>query len=527
MRLVAVGALAAASVTGTGLAIATPKSAEVRDGVLQLQPGNGSRGGAGIEIGDGTASVADVLQALPQGGSVYIAVRMRARGSDGYDAQVRVMPDGRMRLSVVKRALGAQTSLVNIPVPGRLPAEGGRVLIEGSVTGAKPVRLTARTWLDGQARPSAAQVDVLDASPAGLGAKGAVEARGYLSSSATAPLNVTFAGLDAVEAGPQAGPTSLPPVKPSASVPTASATTGKVTRTSATPTGGTSSTPPAATSSTPPAATSSTGTKPPTAGTGGLPGPASTGVPAGVRLRDHHGDLTITKAGTVIDGLDVHGFVTVMAPNVVIRNSIVRGGQASNSRGLIRNTSGKGQNLVVENSELVPAHPSVSLDGVHGWDYTLRGVDIHGTVDGAKVFGDRVRIESSWIHDLVQYGSDPYQRGGPSHGDGVQILSGSDIVLTGNTISGGSTSAVMVSQDKGRVQGLVLQGNFLDRGSCALRLQSRPFPTFGPVVVRDNVFGRNVTGRGCAILRTNATVLDAAGNRWVDSSEPAEPKVHG
>ena len=48
------------------------------------------------------------------------------------------------------------------------------------------------------------------------------------------------------------------------------------------------------------------------------PSALTTGVPAGTRLRVHRGDLVITKAGTHIDRMDIHGFVVVKAPRVSV-----------------------------------------------------------------------------------------------------------------------------------------------------------------------------------------------------------------
>ena len=58
---------------------------------------------------------------------------------------------------------------------------------------------------------------------------------------------------------------------------------------------------------------------------GGMPGAGNTGVPSGVNLFVHVGDLRITTPGTVIDGWDIRGRVTVGAANVTIKNSIIRG----------------------------------------------------------------------------------------------------------------------------------------------------------------------------------------------------------
>lgn len=154
---------------------------------------------------------------------------------------------------------------------------------------------------------------------------------------------------------------------------------------------------------------------------GGRPGPDNTGVPAGVTLTRHDGDLVITKPGAVYDALDVHGFVIVKAPDVTIRRSIIRGGRTSRNTGLVMVTDANARNFVLEQSELVPEFPSVHLNAIKGWNYTMRGVNAHGTVDIAEIYGDDVRIDSSWLHGNTPYANDPNQHGGPSHDDSIQV----------------------------------------------------------------------------------------------------------
>ncbi|HEY3339432.1 MAG TPA: carbohydrate-binding domain-containing protein, partial [Propionicimonas sp.] len=55
------------------------------------------------------------------------------------------------------------------------------------------------------------------------------------------------------------------------------------------------------------------------------------GVPAGTDLKVVNGDITVTKDGTVIDGIDLRGYVIVKADNVTIQNSVIRGGAAATS----------------------------------------------------------------------------------------------------------------------------------------------------------------------------------------------------
>ena len=124
-------------------------------------------------------------------------------------------------------------------------------------------------------------------------------------------------------------------------------------------------------------------------------------MPAGTQLRKHYGDITVTQAGTVLSGLDIHGFVIVRAANVKIVNSVVRGGQAKGySTGLITNYGYP--NLLVENVDVVAEHPSVYFDGIKGNNFTARRVHVVGNVDSIKIHGDNVKVENSLLENTVR-----------------------------------------------------------------------------------------------------------------------------
>src|SRR5207237_8813035 len=72
---------------------------------------------------------------------------------------------------------------------------------------------------------------------------------------------------------------------------------------------------------------------------GGQPGPNNTGVPAGTTLTVFNGDLTIDTAGATYSNLDIHGYVKVNAPNVTIKNSIIRGGAGAPGNGIVNDTT--------------------------------------------------------------------------------------------------------------------------------------------------------------------------------------------
>src|SRR5690606_23251476 len=149
---------------------------------------------------------------------------------------------------------------------------------------------------------------------------------------------------------------------------------------------------------------------------GGKPGAHNTGVPTGTKLTVHQGDLTITKDNTVIDGLDVRGFITVRAKNVVIRNSIVRGRDTTSYKGLVVADTATGS-VTIEDSELAPTKANPWIDGIRGWNITARRVNVHNVIDAVHVYGPNVTIEDSWLHDNAHFTNDPNWDGGPSHDD--------------------------------------------------------------------------------------------------------------
>ena len=243
---------------------------------------------------------------------------------------------------------------------------------------------------------------------------------------------------------------------------------------------------------------------------GQRPTEETTGVPPGQTLEVHHGDITVTEPGTVIEGLDVHGFITVEAHDVTIRRSIVRGGEATYNRGVITNYGHPG--LVVEDVDIIPAHPTVWQDGVKGSDFTLNRVHVTGNVDSVKVHGGgHVLIQNSLLEYTSYYEHDPNQDGEPTHNDGVQILDGTDIVIVNNTIRGQQNLPILGAANKGDTTGLVIAGNWLDGGHCTVKLEELNGKQL-EATITDNVFGPNRAVEGCEINITSGSEVVARGN---------------
>lgn len=227
------------------------------------------------------------------------------------------------------------------------------------------------------------------------------------------------------------------------------------------------------------------------------PNGSNTGVPAGVSLKRHDGDLVITKAGTVISGLDIRGFVDVRAPKVTIKNSIIRGRTPDGSIALVAVRS-NAYSLTIEDSELAPVKASPYIDGLHGMNITARRLDISNVIDSVHIYGNNVLVEDSWLHDNAHFTKDPRWGGKPSHDDSVQIQRGSNVTLRGNSISGAYNAALMVTQDSGAVANLTVAGNWLDGGACVANIKKmKSAPT--KVLLTDNVFGRNARYPNCGV----------------------------
>lgn len=204
---------------------------------------------------------------------------------------------------------------------------------------------------------------------------------------------------------------------------------------------------------------------------------------------------------------------------MTIKNSIIRGGPATSTVALIYDLSDAATNLLVEDSELVPVDPSVNIDGIDGWNYTALRLNIHGTVDGAKMFGPNATMQDSWIHGLVTYEHDPAHADGVSHNDAVQILSGSNLRVLGNTLEGGHNSAIQITQDHGPLTDVLIDGNWADAGNVTFNIANKPLASLSGITVTNNLFGHAAV-TGCQILYTSATTIVASNNVFADTGLP-------
>jgi len=294
-------------------------------------------------------------------------------------------------------------------------------------------------------------------------------------------------------------PTSTPTTTPTTAAPTASPTVTPTGRPSTSPTSGptqgspstspTSPSSPATTAPTTPAPSApSQPTPPPATGTTYATA-ATTGVPAGTTLTPS-GSLTVTKNGTVVDGLDIRGTLTIDASDVTVRNTRVRG-----SAFWLVTVKDSARDVTIEDVEVdgLGLAGADGSSGIVGGSPRISRVDVTG-VENGLVPGTGTVIDGAWVHDLVS--------GGAPHYDGVQIDGGvRDITMTGSTIdlsNQGQTSAVMIDNYFGSIDHVVIDGNRLLGGGFTVYADGA-FSTSRPmtdITYSDNRMGKGYYGYG-------------------------------
>jgi Ca2+-binding RTX toxin-like protein len=184
------------------------------------------------------------------------------------------------------------------------------------------------------------------------------------------------------------------------------------------------------------------------------PDATTTGVPDGVTLLPS-GDIVVTKAGTVISGLNITGSVYIDADNVTLQNCKI----SSSNFAVVQIQSGS-DGVTVKNCEINGLNSGGT--GISGKGSFI-GNDIYGVGDGINVIGDHVLIQDNYIHDL----------GGTadSHFDGIQVDGNvSDLRIEHNTIINdhGQTAAVMIDDYFGPTSNVVVNNNLLTGGGYTI-----------------------------------------------------------
>lgn len=302
------------------------------------------------------------------------------------------------------------------------------------------------------------------------------------------------------------------------------------------------------------------------------PNAFNTGVPSGKVLTvpttnttkgitvASNGNVTITKSGT-FDNMLIKGRLSIKASSVTIRYSRIEANPSPSdypaepksytecmSRGAYnayQAVFANGYtNVVIEDSEIAPTNKNMYIaNGIHGSNYTLRRVDISGTVDGAGIYNTasaNVLIEKSYIHDLYVGLYDYGHECGLTHTDGIQVHYGANITIRNNTIrpngTGGraSNAAIMVNQNATYYTSKVtITANWIDYGACSVNVHDdNRTPTIKSLALTNNIFGKSQsTSPKCAMIVTDKTKADSTnvltGNKWEDGTTPSPTIASG
>jgi hypothetical protein len=178
--------------------------------------------------------------------------------------------------------------------------------------------------------------------------------------------------------------------------------------------------------------------------------------------------MTITEAGTVIDGKQINGQLTIKAANVTVRNSRIT---SSDSYGVLLSA----KNLLLEDSAFDGQTGTASISSLDSGQFVARRVNVSGGEDGVRLVSNSV-LEASYIHDLSS--------GAGEHNDAVTADGYTGVKIIGNTIlnQNGQTAAVWLGDPRYGDSSVELRGNLLGGGGYTV------YAGPGSSVVADNQF---------------------------------------
>lgn len=247
-------------------------------------------------------------------------------------------------------------------------------------------------------------------------------------------------------------------------------------------------------------------------------------MPAGVQLTKSTGDLHITTPGAVIDSMDITGLIWVEAPNVTIKNSVLRGRAVTSSAAIVW---GNSPGLTIVDTEIFAGNPTWSIMGFVGSGATFVRTDIHDVVDAVHITGDNVTIRDSWFHGNLHYVRDPGQGMTPTHDDSIQIQAGTNILIENTVLQGSHNAAIQITQDRDTVHKIVIRDNWLHNGGCTVNIapKGRGPIASGDVIIEGNTFGRDSKFANCGVVADGGHTPTMRDN-WYTDGDPVRLTRH-
>jgi hypothetical protein len=255
------------------------------------------------------------------------------------------------------------------------------------------------------------------------------------------------------------------------------------------------------------------------------PGLGRTGVPAGTHLVAS-GSITITAAGTVIDGRDVNGCISVEASSVTIKRTRVRGGFCSTNQIYIA----PGHSAIrIEDTEVDGLNQNSFYAGIGGSGFTCLRCDIHNVGQGFNINGEfNIVIQDSYVHDLFTCCG--------SHNEDIYVGDSfpASITIRHNRLDNadGQTAAISLFADFGPIEHVTVDHNLLNGGGYTLYGGStcpKPYCSqTSDIVVTNNHFGRLFfanCGQYGPVIAFDPTLPGNVWSRniWDDTKEPISP----
>jgi hypothetical protein len=245
---------------------------------------------------------------------------------------------------------------------------------------------------------------------------------------------------------------------------------------------------------------------------GCFPGPANTGVPAGVKLTSYSGPCTITKAKTVISGKHIRCDLLIRAAGVVIEKSKIDG--------TISNTS-QSYSFTLRDSTLNATPDEVlQVTGVGDVNFTVLRSEVIGGNRGIYC-AVNCTIQDSWIHG--QRIKDSWHASAVRMEQRTRVIHNSMTCDAERTSTDGSCSATLTGYpDFAPIRDNLIQGNLflVTRYSafCAYggSTKGKPFSgQSGGIVFKDNIFQRGTHSWDCALYGPISDFdEDLPGNVW-------------
>lgn len=263
----------------------------------------------------------------------------------------------------------------------------------------------------------------------------------------------------------------------------------------------------------------------------GFPDRTNTGVTPGTVLSPESGAVTLSTPGQVYENKQLTGGIMVTAPNVTIRNVkliTTDPDYGIKAFGWQNDVSG----LKLEHVE-IDLNGHYDAKGIAFDGYTASNVFIHNGSDCAHM-GSNVTIQDSYCvigPDTNGDGAidDSSFCNGPQHFDGLQSDGGRNITIRHNTIRNpcGQTSAILLSTNTERIEGVTIDHNLLSGGGYTVYCGTGEGGVAPNTTYTRNVISKEFFRNGGRYGATTSCekVTDSTGNisdgEYVPSENPA------